>query len=391
MNAFVAPPPRRAQGESRLVAIWPRPLLKRRDVVSGFLAFGLFMAFTAGCTSPPSTIPTAPTLPATPILPGPSVDTSPSPAPTVSAPDRGFEISPLARWTPIGFLAAEWAPDSGRLLYSSTDVFGDGDSTALVDVQSGNDVWRSSESAAEFAFSPDGTVLAAADGQLRFWDPESGELVSSGYESNGEARLAFFPDGSLLVGETWLFAEDVAATEIGIWNSSSATLDRFVELEGYLTDLAMNRAGDRLLLTLSQIPGIETQREVALWDAIAMKEICAVPGETAVFTPEGEVFAVTQAELVSLFDVVRCDTIRSFSVAGRIDHIAFTPDGHTVGVVGSPAGHAWFYNLATGDLIRDVETGNDLPIDALAFSPDGKYLFLLNPGVISVWEVGTGD
>ena len=127
-----------------------------------------------------------------------------------------------SRWlhsgNPVGFLTAQWAPDSGRLLYSTTDVFGDGDSTSLVDVRTGTIEWQSSDSAAEFAFSPDGAVLAAADGQLRFLDPASGKVTSLGYETNGETRIAYLPDGTLIVGRTWLFSEDDATTEIGTWN-----------------------------------------------------------------------------------------------------------------------------------------------------------------------------
>jgi len=332
--------------------------------------------------STPSTFPTAP------ALATPSVETPPPASPTASLADVGFGISLLTQWSPAGFLTAEWAPDSGRLLYSATDVFGDGDSTSLVDVRSGTDQWRRSDSAAEFAFSPDGTVLAAADGQLRFLDAASGEVLSFGYETNGETRMAYLPDGTLIVGMTWLFSEDAASTEIGIWNVATRDLDKVTRIDGYLGGVAVDRGGNRLLLSLSQLPGAEPQK-VALWDPTAMVELCSVAGENGAFTPSGQTFVATHLDLLTVFEANRCDTTRILSSDGSIGSVAFAPDGHTVVLAGSPSGHLWFYDTVTGALLDDVTLQDDRPIDALAFSPDGKYLLVLAPAMVSVWEVGS--
>jgi len=354
-------------------------------LVGALLSFAL-----AACQVPFAAGSTASTLTAVPTLNGPSVDTRPPATPTASPTDPGFGISLLVQWSPVGFLTAEWAPDSGRLLYSTIDVFGDSDSTSLVDVRTGTDEWRSSDSAAEFAFSPDGAVLAAADGQLRFWDPASGEVISSGYDTNGEARIAYLPDGTLIVGMTWLFSEDAATTEIGNWDSTARDLDKVTRIDGYLTNLAVNRSGDLLLLSLSQLPGAE-QQKVALWDANAMVELCSVIGENGAFTSAGESFVATHLDLVTVFEDTVCGTIRTFSAVGSISCIALAPDGQTLVLAGSPGGRLWFYDTASGALLDDVPLQDDRPIDALAFSPDGKYLLVLGPSMVGVWEVASSN
>jgi len=353
--------------------------------IGALLSFAL-----AACQVPFTSDSPASTVTALPTPAGFSVDTRPPATPTASPTDLTFGIASLAQWSPGGFLSAQWAPDSGRLLYSSTDVFGDGDSTSLVDVHTGTIQWRSSDSAAEFAFSPDGTVLAAANGQLRFLDPTSGEVITWGYETNGETRIAYLPDGTLIVGRSWLFSEGDATTEIGSWNPAARDLEVVARIDGYLTDLTVNRGGDHLLLSLSQLPNPKPQK-VALWDANAIVELCSVPGENGAFTSSGEAFVATDLDQVTVFESASCGTIRAFSAAGSIGRIALAPDADTLVLAGSPGGRLWFFDAATGALLGDATLQDDRPVDRLAFSPDGKLLIVLGPGTVSVWEVDLGN
>ena len=168
-------------------------------------------------------------------------------------------------------------------------------------------------------------------------------------------------------------------------------LDAVARIDGYLTALVVNSGGDRLLLSLSQLPGGEAQK-VALWDANAFVELCSVAGENGAFTfSRAEAFAATRLDLVTLFGSAACGTIQAFSAAGSIGRIALAPDADTLALTGSSGGRLWFYDFATGALLDDVALQDDRPIDRLAFSPDGKLLLALGPGRVSVWEVGLGN
>jgi uncharacterized protein with WD repeat len=134
-----------------------------------------------------------------------------------------------------------WNPDTGVLLRSLT---GNGQAVNSV------------------AFSPGGRWLAGAgdDGTIRLWDPATGRLVRSIRASRQPVRrMAFSPDGSRL-------ASTATSETVRLWDP--ATGERVEELSGHsvaVRDVAFSPDGS-LLATCGGARRGRTRSEVLLWD-----------------------------------------------------------------------------------------------------------------------------
>jgi WD40 repeat protein len=181
----------------------------------------------------------------------------------------------------------------------------------------------------EIAYSPDGTLVAAAfrnadqAGEVRVWTSDAGELVATlGDIGRGAERVGFAPDGSRLLTT----AADATVT---VWNP---------------------RTGERLMSTASRYEG-------AFIDA------------AAVFGLDGSRVAYRMA---ALLDAATGDVVASLRPQGHVTCLAASPDGLTL-ATGLAIGAVNFADFATGRPGTRL-LGHAGPVRAIAFSRDGTRI-----------------
>jgi WD40 repeat protein len=191
------------------------------------------------------------------------------------------------------------------------------------------------------AFSPDGSLLAAAggdslaDGRLILWKTDTFQLHWQHDETVGFARLAFSPDGRELAlarfaPEAKLF--DVASGEV---------TGELGDHPQYARSVAYSPDGERIVTG-------SYDRAVHIWN-------------------------VANRELVS----------RLFIRSGPIYHVAISPDGILLATADARDGAATLWNLTDGTQLHRFERLGSL-VPHVAFSPDGGRL------VVSSWTGGKG-
>lgn len=206
------------------------------------------------------------------------------------------------------------------------------------------------------AFSPNGTILAAATHHVAFmWDTGNGTMLHrlNGSEFKG---MTFSPDGKIL-----------------------ATMDLH---EGII--LCEVSSGNRL----AQLRG----------------EGLTGPGSgygSVVFSPDGRMLASGRGENLYCWNPLTQKMLRRAKVTGKsVSALAFSPDSSTL-AAGAVDGSLLLWDAGTGREIRRLRDHGDA-IQSIAFSPDGTTLATgsgipVNEGgklqddqCLVLWEVATG-
>lgn len=216
-------------------------------------------------------------------------------------------------------------------------------------------------------FSPDGKRMASAgsDDRVRIWDPASGELLDTlrGHGDDVDC-VSFSPDGKTLVSGG-------SDQTLRWWDVETSQCTKVVKAHTDWSDgvkcVAFSPDG-----TLLASAG----RSMILWDAVTREKkrtlIRSVDGtEALILAPDGKTLIES---------------------TGDINALVFTRDGQTLISAGRD-GHVRFWDVATGEISRDLDLG--APVDTLALSPDGKLLATGEGGDFSekhlcLWDVDSG-
>jgi len=250
--------------------------------------------------------------------------------------------------------------------------------------------------------SPDGRRLIAGhqDGSIAFWDPRSGEqLLSLGGGSALITVLALSPGGDRIVAGD----SDGSAT---IWDIAArdAQFD-LAKHHGPIEAVAWSPDGNRLATAAG--------KTVRLWDATTGNLIRACNGHEA--QVGGVAFSLDGSKLLSGSSdgTVREWSTDTFAVIANLEgastglrDIAFSPDGSLLAGAGG-CETVYFWNVATGALLGKsdaptshgceittdtglarVELRGELQLTGLAFSPDGRRLYIgTHNGTVRHWDV----
>lgn len=323
----------------------------------------------------------------------------------------------------MGF-EADTAPDRVWLATAKHEV-------VLLDLQSAKIVTRLAghqASVRSIEVSPDGTRLASLDDRyaLRLWDTKRGEELAVVSRTASLGGLAFSPDGSHLAaaeydGDIRLFAVDhpkKAPRVVGKVGAQVAGLrfspdgDRLIAGGANGTGVVIEVATGRVLAVLDRGDPTGRHRDVVYGnnvlfmpagDAVVTAgrggaiEVWPVGGpkakegieidnvRRAVFTPDGETFAVTSRWRLSVFDTDLGVRDPSFDQCEKLDGGGLAlVDSETL-AVGRP-GFVDVVDLRTGQRHRWLETGTEVPIVWLARTTD--RLFGAAGGRLYAWDDG---
>ncbi|WP_145279392.1 serine/threonine-protein kinase [Tautonia plasticadhaerens] len=232
------------------------------------------------------------------------------------------------------------------------------------------------------AFSPDGTLLAAAcDDLVTLSDARTGRLLQSLTGHSGQVySVTFGPDGNRLVS----VGEDQT---LRVWDVATGREVRppIRVPGGVLLTVAFSPDGNRIAA------GGET---LMVWEAATGQHVRTLPGHTAgvrtvVFSPDGTLIASIGGDgFAKLWDTTNYRELHPALKAakGRGFTVAFSPDGSRLATGGTDRAVIW--DVTTGSevfVLPDHDNASDL-----AFSPDGRWLVTGGRGrVVRVWDLTT--
>ena len=236
------------------------------------------------------------------------------------------------------------------------------------------------------AFSPDGTILAAASGEgtAKLWDVASREAIATLYPRSSQVTsVNYSPDGRILAG--------TAGSDVNLWDVASGEV--VAALRGGLygtSDVDFSPDGTTLAAGCSD-------GAVRLWDVASREEIAALEGhsdwiESVAFSPDGTRLASGSSDgTAKLWDVASREAIATLTEryeGNSVYAVAFSPDGSTLAFASG-------FRVAKWDMASLEEIGIPVPhrnaVASLAFSPDGTSLAsgTVN-GAVWIWDIATG-
>jgi RNA polymerase sigma factor (sigma-70 family) len=320
--------------------------------------------------------------------------------------DTGKEILVLPQQSdPVMGLA--YSPD-GKFLASRGGGYGFQDNSIhLWDLTTGKEVRRFGRSpsvvipsytgspswAFRVSFSPDGKLLASADGNitgkdnlLYLWDVTTGEELRRCRGHEGEVRcFAFAPDGKTL-------ASSSADGTIRLWDPATGKeLRRLLGHKGTVPALSYGPGGK--VLASGGEDGV-----IRFWEAESGKELkqlkVAGPVQSLVIIDEQTVAWGAREGFIHLVDVKTGKEARRLAKhISWVSDLCCSRDGKVLASVGGGmdfAVHRW--QVETGKMLSPPPDTHRLQVVSLSFAPDGRTLASASwDGTVRFWNPGTGE
>ncbi len=268
--------------------------------------------------------------------------------------------------------------------------------------------------ASSLAFSPDGQELATGyfGGKVILWDLATGKAVkylAAKNQPHGLGyldELVFSPDGKTLVaGVHTLFADE---RTIALWDVATGEPITQPGLEKNAPDYLLFSPDGRMLAVAEfgrvRFWGMGVNKfvgEFAVPPFIPLVGLNAYPNlSDPVYSPDGKAFAaITSFDTITVWDMSTFERIgKPFVLAdptagNQIARIAFSKDGRTL-ILFSGNGTFSFLDLESRQILRQyrpLETsGYPFPAYRVQFSLDGRFMVVMNGGVISLLDAETG-
>ena len=256
------------------------------------------------------------------------------------------------------------------------------------------------EASRAVAFSPDDTKLASAEGKiLRLLDVATQQEIRrfTGHISEIHS-VAFSPDGTRLTAAEGFLTR---GTDVHLWEvSTGQEVKKFREHSLQVYSVAFSPDGTKI------ISG-SMDRTLQLWDVETGNRIWKIDlgDETTnpinavlsvAFSPGGKYIASGSFDgTVRLWDAATKQKVRQFPGGDvPVQAVAFSPDGsHLVSSYLSPekAEPVRLWNAENGQLLREL-TGHTTTVWSVEFSPDGKHIASgSDDGTVRLWAVSTGE
>jgi WD40 repeat protein len=268
------------------------------------------------------------------------------------------------------------------------------------------------ESVTSLAFTPDGGILASGsnDKTVRFWNPDTGQLIRTLSDHNDEVKsVAFSPNGRILVSVTW-------NGFIRFWNVQTGELIRTLEHKvPYRTTYGLSTKNG-ILWTVAVAPdgrsmatGGQYQKSasasiwngktwsgtIRLWnkkgESLKNLEWHTDAVYSVMFSPDGKFFASGSADKTIQFcDAQTGEWLKTLN--GHQDSVlslAFSPDGKIL-ASGSADRTIKLWDVESGNLLKTLE-GHEDSVLSVSFSRYGKTLASgSRDSTVKIWDVQTG-
>jgi RNA polymerase sigma factor (sigma-70 family) len=328
-------------------------------------------------------------------------------------PDTGRELSHFGTPSPAGYHYVVYSADGKKLATADASQITKGSGIGQVwDPATGKEICRLQGRPGlvkTMDFTPDGKALATLDfgtGGLKFWSTTTGKIIGPLIPKQSWVRaFAFAPKVNLLaVGLEIPRRQPSGKVErrLDVWHlATGQLLRRFRGPRSTALVFSLSPSGKVLALGT----GNDT---VWLWDlAQGQKLHTLVDRDRGVpdprrmigsvrFSPDGKTLATSSGKTLVLWDVARGRELRRFT--GRMDgfasvgnrDLAFTPDGQTLVTAGGLNSTVRLWDVDTGKE-HSAGGGHQGPVEALAYSPDGKTLAsAATDRTVRLWDVATG-
>ncbi len=247
---------------------------------------------------------------------------------------------------------------------------------------------------ASIAFSPDGKLLVAADGQvdvwpgfIRFWDATTGQQTLEPIETEDEGLLSVVvsPDGERLAAGSW-------NGEVKVWEMSSRQELLAFDTKNVVSSLLFTPDSQQIASGCTYMFGT-----LKVWDAASGKEVAKLESDAEwiqclAFSPDGTRIATQSGDLdeakeAKIWEVDRRRTVFSLKLPGNESRpVAFSPDLRQMAA-------AWGQRVKIWDA-----TGNPEVVacgrggDEIHFSQDDRRLLSAHrDGTVRVWDTANGQ
>jgi WD40 repeat protein len=292
-------------------------------------------------------------------------------------------LEPVWRIQERGKVKQCWfTPDGGAVCV--TDNEGD---FRLRDVETGDALTRAHTGTWHVAMSPDGTRLATArywDERIYLWDmpPREPVAVLRGHTDDIDC-VAFSPDSSLLVS----VATDAT---VRLWDAKAAPRpDAWTGHRVGIGACCFHPNGDRLVsggwdgvIMVWEVPGLRAIASARAYTDHVTALTLSLDGQLLLTC--GDTMDGPRAKLWSV-DPLR--EILAFPGPLQVSSCAFSPDGRLAALAGiGGQSRLGVWDVATLQQIRDLPFDEEL-VSELTFSPDGRRLFMVAKGGLSVWDL----
>jgi RNA polymerase sigma factor (sigma-70 family) len=254
------------------------------------------------------------------------------------------------------------------------------------------------------AFAPDGGALASGGSEsgVHLWDTGTGKQLNAlaGHQERVTA-VAVAPGGKVVATAGW---------DHGIWLWDADTgreLRRLGGPSGEKLRFGTSKAFHSLTFSPDSkwLVAAGYEDRVWLWDLEKAGPARTFPGVRAALSPDGKQLVTGGwGPGAHLYETRTGKEVRQFKGhRSGITHLRFTPDGRSLvtATTGRPIGayaegeqwdkqSIWLWDVATGKVRRQF--GGELPLHALALSPDGRTLTAtgLVGDDVHLWELATG-